>query len=434
MEKNTIGNIQKLKQEEKQKIKINSKQINLVNLLKKSNEEVEEYLLNEEKNNEYIIIPKKQNKNIPTKIPEQETLGNIKEMCINKINNSRYKQKEILVFLVENIDNRGFLSMSDIKIKNEISEILELNVSFEEINKNIKILQSFLPLYMGVRNETEYKKKQVQNLKEKDNLYEIIDKFEKGITKKNYVLLEKKYGKKNFKKYVTQYLCLKNYPLEDLKENEKKEINSIDFCVSTNADGTLIPEIKKLEININKNINEEDIKSNYSGEYREYLLKKYKFTKELVQNLKKRNEYNEKIINFLIKKQNDFFLSGNINYLKPLTYKDISIETGISISTISRIIAGKKIQTDFGIIPLKNLFSRKVQKNRNISIVQTCEKIKDIVSKYKNISDDEIRKILNKENITISRRTVANYRKKYNISNSYFRDIVEDLKKNVFNK
>ena len=408
MEKNTIGNIQKLKQEEKQKIKINSKQINLVNLLKKSNEEVEEYLLNEEKNNEYIIIPKKQNKNIPTKIPEQETLGNIKEMCINKINNSRYKQKEILVFLVENIDNRGFLSMSDIKIKNEISEILELNVSFEEINKNIKILQSFLPLYMGVRNETEYKKKQVQNLKEKDNLYEIIDKFEKGITKKNYVLLEKKYGKKNFKKYVTQYLCLKNYPLEDLKENEKKEINSIDFCVSTNADGTLIPEIKKLEININKNINEEDIKSNYSGE--------------------------EKIINFLIKKQNDFFLSGNINYLKPLTYKDISIETGISISTISRIIAGKKIQTDFGIIPLKNLFSRKVQKNRNISIVQTCEKIKDIVSKYKNISDDEIRKILNKENITISRRTVANYRKKYNISNSYFRDIVEDLKKNVFNK
>ena len=52
MGKNTIGNIQKLKQEGKQKIKINSKQINLVNLLKKSNEEVEEYLLNEEKNNE----------------------------------------------------------------------------------------------------------------------------------------------------------------------------------------------------------------------------------------------------------------------------------------------------------------------------------------------------------------------------------------------
>ena len=200
MEKNTIGNIQKLKQEEKQKIKINSKQINLVNLLKKSNEEVEEYLLNEEKNNEYIIIPKKQNKNIPTKIPEQETLGNIKEMCINKINNSRYKQKEILVFLVENIDNRGFLSMSDIKIKNEISEILELNVSFEEINKNIKILQSFLPLYMGVRNETEYKKKQVQNLKEKDNLYEIIDKFEKGITKKNT----------NFKKKNMERKILKN--------------------------------------------------------------------------------------------------------------------------------------------------------------------------------------------------------------------------------
>ena len=59
MNKNFIKAEQKEKNSILQKIKINSKQINLINLIKKTNEEIEDYILKEEKENEYIIIPKK---------------------------------------------------------------------------------------------------------------------------------------------------------------------------------------------------------------------------------------------------------------------------------------------------------------------------------------------------------------------------------------
>ena len=434
MNKNFLKAEQKEKNSILQKIKINSKQINLINLIKKTNEEIEDYILKEEKENEYIIIPKKNNNLISSETYEDKNLNEIKEFIVEKINSSKYENKEVLKFLLEKINNKGFLNSSNLQLKNEINEVLNINLKIDEIEETKKILKSILPLGIGTENEIEYKKQQVQNLECKDILSELIEILSNGLSKQKYLKLEKKYGKEDLKKYLLIYLNLKSYPLENLRKKDLDERSSVEFFVKVNSNGELEPTVKKIELKPITVVSEKELKEKYSGEYLDYVLKKYNFAKELVKNLKKRNEYNETIIKLIVKKQRDFFLSGDINLLKPLVYEDISKESGISISTISRVVSNKKIQTDFGLFPLKNFFSRNISKTKNISIVQVCEKIKDIVSKNIFISDAKIREILKKENISVSRRTIANYRKKYNISNSYFREIIEDLKKNVFNK
>ena len=94
--------------------------------------------------------------------------------------------------------------------------------------------------------------------------------------------------------------------------------------------------------------------------YNNYLKEKLKFIKILCDNLRKRNEYLEKIIKAIIDIQKDFFLSGNMEDIKPMTYDDLKKKSGMSISTISRIVSKKKVQTDFGIFLLKDVFSRSI--------------------------------------------------------------------------
>ena len=419
------------KQENKQKLKINKKQINLVNIIKKTNDELDDYLDKQEQDNEFIIRFQKKRSERKTTYVEEDKLTVIKDYIHEKIINSNVDNKDILIFLLSKINNKGFLEESNIFLKNEILETLKKNLKIEEIETNIKELQKMLPLNIGCRTELEYKKKQIEKIENSYILNEIIDKLKKGFSKKKYLSLEKKYGEKNLEKYLSIFLKLKSSPFDGLASENIRDTSSVDFFIHVDNSGEIKYSLKKIEIKNLTEIKEKDLKEKYEGKYLGYIIEKYRFAKNLYENLKKRNEYSEKIIKIIIKKQKDYFLSGNKRFLMPMTYKDINTETGISISTISRIVSNKKIQTDFGIIKMKSLFSRHINNNINFSKFQIYEEIKNIVSENKNISDKDISSLLLKKGIRISRRTITNYRKRFNISNSYIREIIDGLKAKV---
>lgn len=95
--------------------------------------------------------------------------------------------------------------------------------------------------------------------------------------------------------------------------------------------------------------------------------------------------------------------------------RDIAERTGLDVSTISRVVNSKYVQTHFGIIPLKGLFSEAMQTDSGEEV--SSYEIKQILSdcieeedKQHPLTDEALMNILNDRGYHIARRTVAKYR------------------------
>ncbi len=115
--------------------------------------------------------------------------------------------------------------------------------------------------------------------------------------------------------------------------------------------------------------------------------------------------------------------------MKPLIYKTIASEIGIDISTISRIVNGKFVQSIQGIHELKYFFNEAIttQSGEEVSNRQIKERIKELIdneNKKKPMSDEEIAGIINKEGVHLARRTVAKYRESLRYPIARLRKIV----------
>jgi RNA polymerase sigma-54 factor len=122
------------------------------------------------------------------------------------------------------------------------------------------------------------------------------------------------------------------------------------------------------------------------------------------------------------------FLEGNINMLKPMVLKNIAEQTGLDISTISRITSNKYADTPFGYISLKELFSEglsnaKGEITSNKVIQKSIEEIIDAEDKTNPYTDQQIVKLLVEKGYAIARRTVAKYREQLRIPVAQMRAI-----------
>lgn len=151
-----------------------------------------------------------------------------------------------------------------------------------------------------------------------------------------------------------------------------------------------------------------------------YLKEKSKQFEWLVKSIEQRRMTILKIMDVIIKKQEDFFRKGFIA-LKPLTLKDVAAKIGMHESTVSRATMNKVIQTPAGSFDLRLLFSAKLENAEGIAISQSAVKVLlknciDAEDKCKPLSDQKIAGLLSKEQgIPIARRTIAKYREQLNI-------------------
>jgi RNA polymerase sigma-54 factor len=125
----------------------------------------------------------------------------------------------------------------------------------------------------------------------------------------------------------------------------------------------------------------------------------------------------------LIEKQSEFFTKGPL-YLRPLTQKDVSIEMDVHETTVSRLASSKWLDCDWGIIPIKNLFSNAVGDSNSKSKTAIKERIKQLINEnegHKALSDQKLSDKLGEEGIKIARRTVSKYRKELNIDSTFLR-------------
>lgn len=150
-----------------------------------------------------------------------------------------------------------------------------------------------------------------------------------------------------------------------------------------------------------------------------FLREKFESAKWFIACIQQRRETLMKIMQAIVEKQYEFFDKGP-KLLKPMIYKDIADEIRMDISTISRVVNGKYVQSPMGIHELKYFFSEglSTDSGEEVSNKHIKERLKEIIeSENKNSphSDDKLAEMLNDEGIHIARRTVAKYREQLRI-------------------
>ena len=309
------------------------------------------------------------------------------------------KIKKICVFIINNLNKKGYLELSKIEIK----DILE--VSDKELDEAFDVIHNLEPYGVGAYSLEECLKIQLKakNLID-DKLFLFIDNY-------LYLLVDKKY----------------NLIKEKLNINDNQLFSYIDIIKSLNpipSRGYSVGKIKKIipdifvetkkdevfyEIN-RASIPQINVKDKINDKY-------YKKLNEIVSCIEKRFETLDKIMRIIISKQKKFFTSQGkkINTLK---ISDIANELNLSSSTVSRAVKEKYIKTDFGIISLRKLF------NLDSTVFLYQQKILEYIeneNKEQPFSDQDIVNLLEKEGIKIARRTVTKYREKLGYKSSHKR-------------
>ncbi len=154
----------------------------------------------------------------------------------------------------------------------------------------------------------------------------------------------------------------------------------------------------------------------------DYLRKKIESAKWFIDAITQRQSTIERIARAIVDTQSEFLRKG-VRYLKPLRMQDIADEVGVHISTVSRAISGKYIQTPQGIFDMKRFFSAGTRSETGEMVSQQAikQKTQEIIQKEDKqhpLSDDAIVHILEEDGIKIARRTVTKYRKSLGIPSS----------------
>jgi len=320
--------------------------------------------------------------------------------------------RDLVVYLVEQLDPNGYLTVTDKEIFDEVDNITPIMLLDAKT-----LLHQLDPPGIGARDLQECLYLQAEADNASDSIMSMLGEDFDLFTRHEWKQLKHK-------------LKLSN---EDLQTN-------IDFIQSLSAnpgqryttrnEQYIVPELQvkksqgKLSLAITKYgqpqlIFAEDTYNRLSKstdeDVKKYIHLKYNQYKALEYNLQRRIETISIIGKCIVKAQYQFFMQ-NTQALEPLLIRDVAQKLQLSESTVSRTINGKYIQTDFGIFELKRFFSRRSKVTvgeKEQSVDQVKNKLKQILideDKSKPFSDQRISEILNDDGLMIARRTVAKYR------------------------
>src|SRR6266446_2284269 len=162
--------------------------------------------------------------------------------------------------------------------------------------------------------------------------------------------------------------------------------------------------------------------SDVSNETKSFIREKMRSAVDLLRNIEHRRQTIYKVVESIVHRQQDFLDKG-VQYIKPMMLKDIAEDIGMHLSTVSRVVNRKYAHTPQGVIELRRFFTEGMmnEDGEEISTRIIKLKIKKLIEEedsHSPITDDQVVKILIKDGIKLSRRTVAKYRDQMSIPGS----------------
>ncbi len=327
---------------------------------------------------------------------------------------------DIAYFIVGNIDEDGYLTMSAEEIAEEIDE------SLEKVEEALQLIQSLDPVGVGARDlkeclllqiraaglESPLVKELVQDYlemaqaKKYKEMARLLDCEVEEVTEALEML--RRFSPRPGQKYSNQRPQYIQPDVHIAKVNGK-------YQISMNDDG-----MPKLSLNRAYRRLLKDASA--SKETKSFIKEKVRSALELLKSVDQREQTIYRVCKAIVRRQEGFLDKGLMS-LKPMLIKDVAEELGVHSSTISRVVANKYAFTPQGIIELRRFFTVGIESSYgdNISIVQVKENIRKLIESEpskKPYSDQQITEFLNRDGIQITRRTVAKYRDQMNIPGS----------------
>lgn len=353
-------------------------------------------------------------------IPEKKSLKEFLHEQLLEIEEDKLI-KQVANYIIESLDNRGYLEIS----VDEISK--ELHLKTEIIEEALNVVQELEPFGIGARNLKECLMIQLINLGlVNDYLEEMVENHLEDIANNKYTLIAKKlnispseaqrYG--DIIKKLEPKPSSGFYTGEDVKfiipDAEIKNIQGELYIIMNDK---MIPS---LSIN---NAYKQVIEGGEKSDTSNYVKDKLSKAINIIKGIEQRRSTVYKVLERITKKQKEFFING-VNSLKPMNLKEIADDINMHESTVSRAIKDKYILTTYGTIKIKDLFISGISNsanNEDVAVIQIKNRIKELIdteNKNKPLSDQNICDKLKEEKLCISRRTVAKYREELGIKPS----------------
>lgn len=343
------------------------------------------------------------------------------------------QQQDIMEYLIGSLDEDGLLRKDLDTIADELAIYHNVDVSAKEIEKVLRILQTFDPAGIGARSLQECLLLQIArkpNGKLKDLMTEIIRDHFDDFTKKHWDKIKQAYDLNDDQVEIIQQEIMKLNPKPgaSLGETEGRSIQQItpDFIVDTDDDGNVsftindgrIPDLKISSSFSDMVDTYKNNKKNMNRQEKEALLyakEKVDKAQGYIEAVKQRRHTLYVTMKAIIDWQKKYFQTGDEADLKPMILKDIAEKTGLDISTISRVSNMKYAQTRWGTFPLRFFFTDAyvTKDGEEMSTRKIKLALKDIIDKEdkgKPLSDDALAAEMKKKGYPIARRTVAKYR------------------------
>lgn len=345
------------------------------------------------------------------------------------------RQHTIALQLIGNIDEDGYIRRELEGIANDLAFYQNIEVEVDELEKILKLVQTFEPAGIAARNLQECLLLQLKRKDEKDYGVQIAIKilsfYFEEFTKKHYEKIERKLDieEEDLKDAIDAIIRLNPKPGGSI-ETSSRNYNVIpDFIlkvvngkyeVQLNSRNAPDLRISRSYAEMLDTYEKSDKKDKKMKQTIVFVKQKLDAAKWFIDAIKQRQNTLLKTMNAIVNYQKEFFREGDESKLRPMILKDIALDISMDISTVSRVANSKYVQTDFGVYPLKYFFSESISTDsgEDVSSKEVKYILKEIIDgedKRKPYSDDKLEKMLNDKGYNIARRTVAKYREQLNI-------------------
>ena len=349
-------------------------------------------------------------------------------------------EKAVAYFIIGSLDDDGYLRRDIDNLVDDLAFRANIETDAAEVGKIIAMIQEFDPPGVGARDLRECLLIQLRGLRQSQDVEDaisIVDGYFQEFSNRHFQKIMGKLGldEKRMKAAMARIVRLNPSPGGQIDDSYADHAQQVvpDFVLEL-QDGELklsMPRFSIPELRVNKKYADILLDAASSSERQKkeaatFVRQKLDSAKWFVEALKQRHNTLFTTMQAIVDYQHDYFMDGDETNLKPMVLKDIAEKTGFDISTISRVVNSKYIETHFGIFPLKYFFSEGLE-NKEGEEVSTRELKKvlqecvDAEDKRKPLTDDQLVEQMEKRGYNVARRTIAKYRDQLGIPKARLR-------------
>ena len=357
----------------------------------------------------------------------------------SRINNFSKDDKQRPVYLTEGrslqeyLDEDGYLRRDLESVADDIAFTMGLETTAGELERLLGIIHELEPAGIGARDLRECLLLQMAqmpvNTRPRRLAKKILTNYFDEFVKKHYekLMARLQISEDDFRDAIAEIRHLSPKPGNLYAEGGTDTTPYIipDFILDY-QDGRFnlslnsynVPEVRvnrRYMDMIREMVGSDGLVKEKDKEAIQFVKNKIDSAKWFISAIKQRHDTLMRTMQTILDYQQEYFKDGDKSKLRPMILKDIADRTGLDVSTISRVVNSKYVQTQFGIILLKSLFSEAMQTDSgeevsSYEIKNILQQCIDEEDKRRPLTDETLMDILNSKGYRIARRTVAKYR------------------------